>query len=230
MAVRNFHYKDLRETIWAVSDALNEELTELADAGCPVIQMEETQIHLLAAKGLSDDVLNPNFMAEVFNNTVRGLRDKTEVWCHTCWGNPAQQRLFAIQPSYVPALESLNRVDADVLTFECCSAGGADLEPTGKMIAGDKKVAIGVVDHHSLQVERPEQVADTIRSALKYISVERLVIASDCGMGREGMSRRHAYNKMVSIVRGTNIVREELGLPLAESLASDDRYSLVEDA
>jgi 5-methyltetrahydropteroyltriglutamate--homocysteine methyltransferase len=98
------------------------------------------------------------------------------------------------------------------------------------MIAGDKKVAIGVVEHHSLQVERPEQVADTIRSALKYISVERLVIASDCGMGREGMSRRHAYNKMVSIVRGTNIVREELGLPLAESLASDDRYSLVEDA
>jgi len=230
MAVRNFHYKDLRETIWAVSDALNEELTELADAGCPVIQMEETQIHLLAAKGLSDDVLNPDFMVEVFNNTVRGLRDKTEIWCHTCWGNPAQQRLFAHQPSYVPALEPLDRVDADVLTFECCSAGDADLEPTGEVISSDKKVAIGVVDHHSLQVERPEQVADTIRSALKHIPAERLVIASDCGMGREGMSRRHAYNKMVSIVRGTNIVREELGLPLAESLATDDRYSLVEDA
>ncbi|MCH7551591.1 MAG: hypothetical protein IIA35_07840, partial [Proteobacteria bacterium] len=111
MAVRNFHYKDLRETIWAVSDALNEELTELADAGCPVIQIEEPQIHLLAAKGLTDDVLNPDFMVEVFNNTVRGLRDKTEVWCHTCWGNPAQQRLFAVQPSYEPALEALNRVD-----------------------------------------------------------------------------------------------------------------------
>ncbi len=229
MAVRNFHYKDLRECIWAVSDALNEELTELADAGCPVIQMEETQIHLLAAKGLSDDVLNPDFMVEVFNNTVRGLRDKTEIWCHTCWGNPAQQRLFAVQPSYVPALEALNRVDADVITFECCSANGADLEPTGQSIASDKKVAIGVVDHHSLQVERPEQVADTIRSALKHIPAERLVIASDCGMGREGMSRRHAFNKMVSIVRGTNMVREELGLPLAQSLATDDRYSLVED-
>ena len=25
----------------------------------------------------------------VFDNTVKGLRDKTEVWCHTCWGNPA---------------------------------------------------------------------------------------------------------------------------------------------
>ena len=43
------------------------------------------------------------------------------------------------------------------------------------------------------------------------------------------MSRRHAYNKMVSIVRGTNIVRGELGLPEAQSLATDDRYSLVED-
>ena len=36
--------------------------------------MEEPQIHLLAAKGLVDKVLNPDFMVEVFNNTVRGLR------------------------------------------------------------------------------------------------------------------------------------------------------------
>ena len=97
------------------------------------------------------------------------------------------------------------------------------------MISSDKKIAIGVVDHHSLQVERPEQVADTIRSALKHIPAERLVLSSDCGMGREGMSRRHAYNKMVSIVRGANLVRDELGLPLAESLATDDAYSLVEN-
>jgi len=229
LAVRNFHYKDLRECIWAISDALNEELTELADAGCPVIQMEEPQIHLLAAKGLTDDVLNPDFMVEVFNNTVRGLRAKTEVWCHTCWGNPAQQRIFAFQPKYEPALEALDRVDADVVTFECCSSGGAELELMGAAISDDKKVAIGVVDHHSLQVEKPDQVADTIRSALEHIPAERLVLSSDCGMGREGMSRRHAYNKMVSIVRGANIVRGELGLPLAESLATNDEYSLVEN-
>jgi 5-methyltetrahydropteroyltriglutamate--homocysteine methyltransferase len=42
-------------------------------------------------------------------------------------------------------------------------------------------------------------------------------------MGREGMSRRHARYKMVSLVQGTNIVRKELGLPEAESLAADDR-------
>jgi 5-methyltetrahydropteroyltriglutamate--homocysteine methyltransferase len=227
LAVRDFHYRDLRECIWAFSEAMNAELTKLTDAGCPVIQMEETQIHLLAAKGLSDSVLNTAFMVEVFDNTVRGLRDKTEIWCHTCWGNPAQQRLFAEQPSYKPALEALDRVDADVITFECCSAGGADLEAIGQVMTSGKKVAIGVVDHHSLQVERPAQVAATIRHALQHIPAERLVISSDCGMGREGMSRRHAYYKMVSLVLGTNIVRQELGLPQADCLAADPRFSLI---
>jgi len=158
---------------------------------------------------------------------VKGLRARTEVWCHTCWGNPAQQRLFDKAQSYRPALEPLNRVDADIITFECCSSGGADLEDIGKAITG-KKIAIGVVDHHSLQIERPDEVAATIRKALKYIPAERLVLASDCGMGREGMSRRHAFYKMVSIVKGTNIVRRELGLPEAPVLAADDRYSMVE--
>ena len=227
MAVRDLHYGDLRKAILAISDALNEELHELADAGCQVIQMEEPQIHLLAAKGLSDAVLNPEFMVEVFNNTVRGLRAKSEIWCHTCWGNPAAQRLFAQHPSYAPALEALSRIDADVITFETCSSGGMDLEAIGQRIRR-QKVAIGVVDHHTLQVETPEQVAGLIRKALEHIPAERLVLASDCGMGREGMSRRHAYYKMVSIVQGTNLVRKELGLPQAVCLAADERYSMVE--
>ena len=227
MAVRDLHYKDLRKSILAISDALNAELHELADAGCKVIQMEEPQIHLLAAKGLSDSVLNADFMVEVFNNTVRGLRAKAELWCHTCWGNPAAQRLFAKQPSYVPALDALNRVDADLITFETCSSGGMDLEAIGKKIK-DKKVCIGVVDHHTLQVETPDQVAGLVRKALEHIPAERLVLASDCGMGREGMSRRHAFYKMVSIVLGTNIVRRELKLPEAHCLAAEAGYSMIE--
>jgi 5-methyltetrahydropteroyltriglutamate--homocysteine methyltransferase len=225
-AVQDFHYSDIRERIWAISDAFNEELHELADAGCPVIQMEEPQIHLLAARGIVDDVINPEFMLEVFNNTVRGLRRKTEVWCHTCWGNPSQQRMFAQVQSYKPALEILNKVDADVITFESCSSGGMDLEAIGEKITR-MKIAIGVIDHHSLQVERPEQVADHIRMALKHIPLERLVISSDCGMGREGMARRHAFYKMVALVQGTNIVRREHGAPAAECIAADPNLTLL---
>ena len=227
MAVRDLHYKDLRKAILAISDALNEELHELADAGCKVIQMEEPQIHLLAAKGRVDKVLNPDFMVEVFNNTVRGLRKKTEIWCHTCWGNPAAQRLFAKIPSYAPALEPLSRIDADVITFETCSSGGMDLEAIGRHIRS-QKVCIGVVDHHTLQVETPDQVAALVRKALEHIPAERLILGSDCGMGREGMSRRHAFYKMVSIVRGANLVRRERKLPEAQCLAADERFSMVE--
>ena len=226
-AVQDFYYKDVRERIWALSNAFNEELHAVADAGCPVIQMEEPQTHLLAARGVVDKVINPEFMLEVFNNTVRGLRDKTEVWCHTCWGNPSQQRMFAEVQSYKPALKILNKVDADVITFESCSSGGMDLPAIGKEIT-DMKIAIGVIDHHSLQVESPAMVADHIRLALKHIPLERLVLSSDCGMGREGMARRHALYKMVSLVQGTNIVRKEHGIPVAECIAADPKLTLLD--
>jgi 5-methyltetrahydropteroyltriglutamate--homocysteine methyltransferase len=220
------YYKSVPERMFAIADALNEEYHDLADAGCPLIQIEEPQIHLIAARGIVDSVINPKLLIEVFNRTVKGLRGKTEVWAHSCWGNPSQQRMFAQVQSYKAALESFNQVDADVITFESTSSAGIDLEAIGQVIT-NKKVCIGVIDHHTLQVETPTQVADHIRRALKHIPAERLVISTDCGMGREGMSRRHAFYKIVSLVLGTNIVRKELGVPEAKCLAADARYSLV---
>src|SRR5947207_3946637 len=225
-AVQDEHYKDVPSRIMAISDAFHEELHDLADAGCPVIQMEEPQIHLLAARGIVDDVINPEFMLKVFNNTVKGLRAKTEVWCHTCWGNPSQQRMFAKVQSYKPALKLLTEVDADVITFEMKSSNAMDLDAVGQAIT-EKKVCIGVIDHHTLQIESPEDVADLIRRSLKAIPVERLVMSTDCGMGREGMSRRHAFYKIVALVQGANVIRKELGLPLAESLGAEPKFSLL---
>ncbi len=225
-AVDDTYYTDPVERIMALSNAINEELHSLADAGCPVVQLEEPQIHMIPARGKVFGKLDMAEMTEVFNNTVKGLAEKTEVWCHTCWGNPSQQRMFKEIQSYAPSLEALNGVHADVITFESCSSGMMDLEAIGTHIT-DKKVAIGVIDHHSLQVEKPEDIASHIRNALKHIPAERLVVSSDCGMGREGMSRRHARYKMVSMVLGTNIVRKELGLPEADCLAADSRYSLT---
>ncbi len=228
-AVQDEHYKDLPSRILAMSDAFNQELHDLADAGCPIIQMEEPQIHLLAARGYKDPVINPEFMLKVFNNTVKGLRAKTEVWCHTCWGNPSQQRMFAKVQSYKPALELLNQVDADVITFEMASSQCADLEDVGKHITS-MKVGIGAIDHHTLQVESPEEVAALVKRALQVIPKERLILSSDCGMGREGMSRRHAFYKMVALVQGVNLVKQELGLPVTPSQAADPKFSLIRTA
>ena len=227
-SIANDHYATQDDLLFALGDAMHEELDELASAGCAIIQMEEPNIHLAGIQRGGGPMLPAEFFVETFNRTVKGLRDKTEVWCHTCWGNPAQQRLFATNQSYKDSLPLLDRLDVDVLTFETCANEGMDLEMIGTLITG-KKIAIGVVDHRNLQVERPEQVAALIRKALKHIPVDRLVVTSDCGFGREGMSRRIAFYKMVSIVRGTNIVRQELGLPEATCLAADPRYALADE-
>ena len=227
-SVGNDHYPSQEALIRDLSAAMREELLELAGAGCGIIQMEEPNIHLVSIQRGGGTQLGVEFFVDIFNRTVKGLRDLTEVWCHTCWGNPAQQRLFATNQSYQQSLPYLNQLDVDVITFECCTSDGMDLEIIGKAIT-DKKIAIGVVDHRNLQVERPEQVADLIRRALKFIPLERLVLSSDCGFGREGMSRRIAFFKMVSIVRGANIVRKELGLPEARCLAADSRFALADE-
>jgi 5-methyltetrahydropteroyltriglutamate--homocysteine methyltransferase len=52
-------------------------------------------------------------------------------------------------------------------------------------------------------------------------------LTSDCGFGRQSMSRMHAYYKMVALVRGANIVRRELRLPEAYIPGADPRLSMV---
>lgn len=80
-----------------------------------------------------------------------------------------------------------------------------------------------MVNHCNTVVEPPEYVADLIRRALQFIPPERLVITTDCGFGREGLSRRIAHYKCVSLVEGTNIVRRELGLPAARVRTADPK-------
>ena len=108
-SVADEYYSDPVERAWALSEALNQELHALADAGCPVIQLEEPQIHMVPVRGKTFGKLGESELVELFNNTVKGLRAKTEIWCHTCWGNPSQQRIFREVQSYRPTLAALAR-------------------------------------------------------------------------------------------------------------------------
>lgn len=216
-------YKDRSAALMAFSAALNEEYHRLADAGCAIIQVEEPCLHYAADVGWDIPV---ETYVEAFNREVRGLREKTELWCHTCWGNPLAQRVQS-HVSYRPSLPWIDQLDADVLTFEAAENEGAELADIAAAVSKSKKICIGVVSHRALQVESPEQVAALIRKALKHIGPERLILSSDCGFGRQGMSRTHAFYKMVAIVRGTNLVRRELGLPEAAIPATEPRYALV---
>lgn len=89
------------------------------------------------------------------------------------------------------------------------------------------RIAIGVVSHTTTAVEPPEVVANLIRRALEYISPERLILSTDCGFGREGLSRRIAFYKCVAISLGANLIRRELKLPEVEIPAADPRFTLA---
>ena len=217
----NRFYPSERDLIMDLSAIVNEELREVAAAGCPVIQVEEPSHHMRAINPATTDE-ELEFCTAAFNREVAGV--ETEIWAHTCWGNPNQQPVYWERPSYERAAPHLWRLDADVVTFECASTGGRDLH-LFKDCPPDKKVAIGVVSHTNTAVEPPEVVATLIRKALEHIPAERLILTSDCGFGREGLSRRIAFYKCVSLVQGANIVRRELGLPEAEVRAADPRLA-----
>ena len=219
------HYGDRLKLLFDLSAALNKEYHALADAGAPIVQVEEPAIHQVIAD--RSQKIKPEKWVEAFNKEVSGLRAKCEVWCHTCWGSPAAQRVASKDQSYKDALPYLNELDVDVLTVEAAFNQGLDLEHFGKLIGKDKKVALGVISHRTLQVERPEEIAALIRKALKYIEPERLILTSDCGFGRQGMSRMHAFYKMVALTRGTNMVRKELGIEEADIPATDLKLSMV---
>src|SRR2546425_881133 len=214
------HYASDHELVLDAADIINAELREVAAAGCRVIQVEEPRHHIAAADGIPDGELQ--FLTDALNREIKGV--ETEVWLHTCWGNPSQQPIHWQRPSYERALPYLLQTTADVLTLECASTGGRDLPLLGKYRT-DKKIAIGVVNHTLTAVEPPEVVATLIRKALEYVPPERLILSTDCGFGREGLARRIAFYKCVAINLGANILRRELKLPEVDIPDADPRYT-----
>ena len=213
-------YKDNREVVWAMAEAMNQELQALRDAGCRCIQIEEPTLHFWAnTYGAGSDEVK--FMLDAFNREVEGL-DDVELWIHTCWGNPNMQRVIE-NDSYQECFDLyLNHCRGDVWTVEMTDRDFREIELFGALKGRlPKKICIGVVSHRSLQVDRPEDVADRIRRALEFIEPEQLIISSDCGFGRQGCNRDIAFFKAAAIAQGVNLVRKELGLPTTEVRAVD---------
>ncbi len=136
------------------------------------------------------------FAIDVVNRELEGLED-VEVWLHICWGSPGAQGRDPSKRVYTEeTIDSLFRVKADVLNIESKSVDHAVL-PFFKKYKGNlpMKIAPGFVSHRTTQVESVTEVAAEVRAALEFIDAEDLILASDCGFGRQGVSRSIATYK-----------------------------------
>jgi 5-methyltetrahydropteroyltriglutamate--homocysteine methyltransferase len=163
-----------------------------------------------------------DFLVDCFNREVEGL-DDVEIWIHTCWGNPNMQKVFKDE-SYRNSIEIyLERLKGDVWTIEATENDLAELplfEPYKDSL--EKKIAVGVISHRTLQADFPDVIADRIRRALQYVPPDRLVLSTDCGFGRQGFNRHLAFYKTTGIALARNVVLKELGLEERYVPAADD--------
>lgn len=190
----------------------NQELRELAAAGCPVYQSDLPTFAQLGMMNAPSEAWD--LATRAFNAMVDGA-DGMQIWMHYCWGRPYGQFAYGHAGDFRPMSPRVFDANFHVLNIECGDCLGPEMELL-EQVPSDRAVAIGVVDHRVLQVETPEQIADKVRRALRHITPERLYLTTFCGLGTT-LPRTIAFYKLKAMVDGARLVRAELqGRPVED--------------
>jgi len=194
--------RERHELAHVLAGIFREEIRDVVDAGCRHIQLEDLGAWIPTLTGESDFA----WVRDVVNETLAGCEVATS-W-HFClgnvWGNKMQGMTRKGYAEILPHYHDVN-VQQYVLDFACREMSDAALLAD---IPKDKTVAVGVIDVRTLEIEPPEHVAERIRKVLAHIEPERVTLTTDCGMKQ--LPRYCAAQKLVSLVRGAEIVRAEL--------------------
>lgn len=130
---------------------------------------------------------------------------------HTCFGYGLVVKNKQVGAGY-PFLEELRAADVQQISIE---AAQPRLDLSVLDVLSNKIIMLGVLDLGSTDVEPLDVVVDRIRTALRYVPPERLVIAPDCGM--KYLPRPVAFEKLRTMVRAAHAVREALLVPAGGS-------------
>ena len=147
---------------------------------------------------------------EALHIAREGLKCTTAV--HICYGYGIEANvkwktsLGESWRQYEEVFPALDRSKLDQVSLEC-AASKVPLELIS--LLKNKTVLVGAIDVASDVVETPEQVAATIRAAMKHVDAERIQPCTNCGMAP--MSREVATGKLRALAEGAAIVRRELG-------------------
>ena len=197
------HYGSREKLAWAFAEILNDEAHALAAAGIDVIQFDEPAFNVYF-----DEVAD--WGVKTLERAARGLSCTTAV--HICYGYGIKanidwkKTLGTEWRQYERTFPLLAQSRIDQISLECANSR-VPIELLG-LLAG-KDVLVGAIDVATDQVETPEEVAATIRAALKYVPAERLYPCTNCGM--VPLSRETARGKLAALGAGAALVRAELG-------------------
>lgn len=197
------HYGSRERLAMAFAAILNQEARELEAIGIDVVQFDEPAFNVYF-----DEVRDWGIAALM--KAREGLRCKTAV--HICYGYGIKanidwkQSLGAEWRQYEGIFPLLAQSAIDQVSLECANSH-VPLELIG--LLHGKDVLVGAIDVATEQVETPEQVASTIRAAMKYVAPEKLYPCTNCGM--VPLSRELASAKLRALTAGAAIVRREIG-------------------
>jgi 5-methyltetrahydropteroyltriglutamate--homocysteine methyltransferase len=196
------HYKNREKLAWEFATILNQEARDLQAAGVDIIQFDEPAFNVFF------DEVN-DWGVAALERATEGLHCETAV--HICYGygikanNDWKATLGSEWRQYEESFPLLQRSSIDIVSLECHNSH-VPVELI-ELLRG-KKVMVGAIDVASNNIETPEEVATTLRSALPFVDADKLYPSTNCGMAP--LTRPVARDKMIALVNGAEIVRAEL--------------------
>lgn len=187
------YYHDEKALALDIAAAVNEEIKSLRAAGADVIQIDEPYLQAQPEKARAYGI-------EVINRALQGIEGPTAL--HLCFGYAA---IVHDRPPQYAFLSELRDCIVRQISIEAAQPR-LDLSVLRQL--ANKTIIVGVLNLGDMEVETPETVAARIRSALRYVEPERLILAPDCGM--KYLPREVAFGKLCSLVEGARMVRQEL--------------------
>lgn len=197
------HYRSREKLAWEFAVILNEEAKELEAAGIDVIQFDEPAFNVFF-----DEMRD--WGVATLERAAEGLRAETVV--HICYGYGIEantrwkQTLGSEWRQYEESFPLLQRSAIDIVSLES-HGSRVPMELIG--LLHGKKVMLGAIDVATDEIETPEEVADTLREALRYVDADKLMPSTNCGMAP--LSRDVALAKLSALSAGAAIVRDERG-------------------
>jgi 5-methyltetrahydropteroyltriglutamate--homocysteine methyltransferase len=164
-----------------------EEITELAKAGCSYIQFDEVAIAMLcdptlrervAVQGQDADSLVATYI-DAINGAVARRPANMAVGVHVCRGNFKGRYLS--EGGYEAVAERFF-ADVNVTHFllEYDTKRSGDFEPL-RFVPKDKGVVLGLITTKTAMLESADGLKRRIEEATRYVDLDRLAISPQCG-------------------------------------------------